>query len=497
MNRMTIYASQTAGRINRHIYGHFAEHLGACIYDGLYVGDDSPIPNVRGIRSDIVAALRQIKAPNLRWPGGCFADVYHWRDGIGPRDQRTKSINFWGNAPETNAFGTHEFMDLCEQVGCDPYFGGNVGSGTVQEMRDWIEYLTSDYDSTLADLRRQNGREQAWTVPFWGIGNENWGCGGHMTPEYYADLYCQYHNFMKNYGSTPMLRIASGLGGSDTSASDIAIFMERVMTRRHPVRTDGVSIHYYVYLRNHERHSATQFGEREWYEVLKLADDIDDVIARNAAVLDRYDPDKRIWLIVDEWGTWYPPAPGTNPEFLYQQNTVRDALVTAQTLHIFQKHSDRVQMANIAQTVNVLQALFLTQGEKLVLTPTYHVFDLLQGHQDADKLAFDLTAAPFEVDGKALNEVSAGVSRAANGEVLLTLANLRATERVQLDITLEGMEVSGISGRELAADHITALNTFETPDRVQPRPFSGTAQVAANHLQVELSPASVTALTLR
>jgi alpha-N-arabinofuranosidase len=302
---------------------------------------------------------------------------------------------------------------------------------------------------------------------------------------------------MKNYGSTPMLRIASGLGGSDTSASDIAIFMERVMKRRHPVRTDGVSIHYYVYLRNHAQHSATQFGEREWYEVLKLADDIDDVITRNAAVLDRYDPDKRIWLTVDEWGTWYPPAPGTNPEYLYQQNTVRDALVAAQTLHIFQKHSDRVQMANIAQTVNVLQSLFLTQGEKLVLTPTYHVFDLLQGHQDADKLAYDLTAATFEVDGKALNEVSVGVSRSAGGEVLLTLANLRATERVQLDITLDGRDVTGISGRELAADHITALNTFETPDRVQTRPFSGAAQVAANHLQVELSPASVTALTLR
>ncbi len=497
MNTLTLYADKSAGIINRHIYGHFAEHLGGCIYDGLYVGEDSPIPNVRGIRSDIVAALRQIKAPNLRWPGGCFADVYHWRDGVGPKDQRPKTINFWGNAPETNAFGTHEFMDLCEQVGCAPYFGGNVGSGTVQEMRDWIEYLTSNYDSALSNLRRSHGREQAWDIPFWGIGNENWGCGGHMTPEHYADLYCQYHNFMKNYGESPMMRIASGLGGSDTLAEDIAIFMERVMTRRHPVHTDGVSIHYYVYVRADPRHSATQFGEAEWNEVIKLADDIDGVIAQNAAVLDRYDPEKRMWLIVDEWGAWYPAEPNTNPEFLYQQNSMRDAIVAAQTLHIFQKHNDRVQMANIAQTVNVLQALFLTQGEQLVLTPTYHAFDMLKGHQDAERLPFDLNAQTFTVDGKALSEVSVGASRAANGDITLTLCNLRASQSVTLEVALAGANMAEVSGVELSADHITAHNTFDAPNRVTPKPYDGAVVLDSNRVRLTLAAASVVALTIR
>lgn len=497
MNKLTVYTHQPAGKINRHIFGHFAEHLGGCIYDGLYVGEESKIPHVRGIRSDIVAALRHINAPNIRWPGGCFADVYHWRDGIGPKDQRPRTINFWGNAPETNAFGTHEFMDLCEQVGCAPYFGGNVGSGTVQEMRDWIEYLTSDHDSELSNLRRSHGREHAWAMPFWGIGNENWGCGGHMTPEYYADLYCQYHNFIKNYGDTPMMKIASGLGGSDTTAEDISIFMDRVMNRRHPIRTDGVSIHYYVYLRNDPSHSATQFGETEWYQVLKLADDIDGVIAKNAAVLDQYDPDKHMWLLVDEWGTWYPHEPGTNPEFLYQQNAQRDAIVAAQTLHIFMKHNHRVQMANIAQTVNVLQALFLTQGEKLVLTPTYHAFDLLKGHQDAERLTFDLAAETLDVEGKALTEVSAGVSRAANGELLVTLCNLRAVENVSLEITLEGMSAGTISGAVLSADHITAHNTFDSPDRVKPEAFNGASLDADGRIRVQLPAASVVALTIR
>lgn len=497
MNTLTINAAQQRGRINRHIYGHFAEHLGACIYDGLYVGEDSQIPNVRGIRSDIVEALRKIEAPNLRWPGGCFADVYHWRDGIGPKDQRTKTINFWGNAPETNAFGTHEFMDLCEQVGCDPYFGGNVGSGTVQEMRDWIEYLTSDYDSSLSNLRRLNGREQAWAIPFWGIGNENWGCGGHMTPEHYADLYCQYHTFMKNYGDTLMMRIASGLGGSDTVAEDVAIFMDRTMNRRHPIRTDAVSIHYYVYLRGDKRHSATRYGEAEWFEVLKLGHDIDAVIAKNSAVLDQYDPDKRIWLIVDEWGTWYPAEPGTNPEFLYQQNSIRDALVAAMTLHIFQDHADRVGMANIAQTVNVLQALFLTQGDKLVLTPTYHVFDMLKRHQGAAALTLDLNCETYAVGGESIPAVSASASRSESGDVLLTLCNLNPNRSIDLECEVDGIAVGEVDGLELTGDSITAHNTFDEPDRVRPKAFRGVGRIDAKRIGIRLPPASVIALTLR
>jgi len=497
VNAITIHATTERGKINRHIYGHFAEHLGGCIYDGIWVGENSPIPNVRGIRADVVEALRKINAPNLRWPGGCFADVYHWRDGIGPKDQRPQTINFWGNAPETNHFGTHEFMDLCEQIGCDPYIGGNVGSGSVQEMRDWIEYLTSNYDSELSNLRRRNGRETAWGMPFWGIGNENWGCGGHMTPEYYADLYCQYHTHIKNYGDTPMLKIASGYGGSDTDGADLAIVMDRIMNRRHPVRTDGISIHYYVYLRNDERHSATQFGEQEWFTVLKSAHHIGHVIEQNAAVLDRYDPDKRIWLIVDEWGAWYPAEPGTNPEFLYQQNSIRDALVAALTLHLFQEHNDRVQLANIAQTVNVLQAMILTEGEKMLLTPTYHVFDMFKGHQDATRLSLDVTCETCTMGDESLPAVSASASRSASGDVLLTLCNLHPSQSLSLTCEVKDLNVSQLEGVLLVGDAITAHNTFDAPDRVHPQPFTGAVLDDQQHLTIQLPAASVVALTLK
>ena len=495
MNKLTLHAKAEKGTINRHVYGHFAEHLGRCIYDGIWVGEDSPIPNVRGIRSDIVDALRQINAPNLRWPGGCFADIYHWRDGIGPRDQRPQTINFWGNAPETNHFGTHEFMDLCEQIGCEPYFGGNVGSGTVQEMRDWIEYLTSDYDSMLSDLRRQNGREKAWPMPFWGIGNENWGCGGHMTPEYYADLYCQYHTHIKNYGDVPMMKIASGLGGSDTDGADLAIFMDRVTGRRHPVKTDGISIHYYVYMRHDEAYSATRFDEEQWFTVLKKAHYIDHVIRENATILDQYDPEKRIWLIVDEWGTWYPVEPGTNPAFLYQQNSMRDALVAGLTLHIFHDHCDRVQMANIAQTVNVLQAMILTQGEQMVLTPTYHVFDMFKGHQDATLLSLDVECETYAFGSESLPAVSASASRSATGEVLLTLCNLNpnASSTVQCDCL--DIDVNSISGTVLVGDSITAHNTFENSQRVQPSSFDD-LQMNGGQMTIQLPAASVVALQI-
>ncbi|GAB4525523.1 MAG: alpha-L-arabinofuranosidase AbfB [Anaerolineae bacterium] len=501
MNRITIRTPETENgaprRINRHIYGHFAEHLGRCIYDGLYVGEESAIPNTRGFRKDIIEALRAINIPNLRWPGGCFADEYHWRDGIGPKDQRPKRLNFWGNAPETNAVGTHEFLDLCEQLGCAPYFGGNVGSGTVQEMRDWVEYITSNYDSALSDLRRQNGREQAWPMPFWGIGNENWGCGGHMTPEQYADLYSQYHTFVRNYGDTPMMKIASGLGGTEHNGQDIAVFMDRVMNRRHPVGMDGVSIHFYVFFPQKPEHSATQFGEKEWFQVLHEANHMDHVIQQNSKVLDQYDPDKKIWLVVDEWGAWYPVEPGTNPAFLYQQSAVRDAVVAALTLHIFQAHCDRVQMANLAQTVNVLQALILTEGEKMLLTPTYHVFEMFKGHQDATLLPMTVESDRYTVGDQHLPAFSASASQAANGDTLLTLCNLKPSEACTIEVDLQDLNVSTVSGTQLVGDAINAHNTFDAPDRVKPSTFNGATLLENGQLRIELPAASVVALTLR
>ena len=495
MNKITIKTKVERGKINRHIYGHFAEHLGRCIYDGLYVGEDSPIPNTRGFRNDIVEALRKVNIPNLRWPGGCFADEYHWRDGIGA--DRPLRLNFWGNAPEPNMVGTHEFLDLCEQLECEPYFGGNVGSGTVQEMRDWAEYITSDYQSTLSNERRNNGREQAWAMPFWGIGNENWGCGGHMTPEQYADYYCQYHTFVRNYGETPMMKIAAGLGGSDTNGEAIAIFMDKVMNRRHPVRMDGISIHHYVYLPDKPEHSATQFGEKEWYIVMQAAHLMDHIVIENSKVLDKYDPDKKMWLIVDEWGAWYPVEPGTNPRFLYQQNSMRDAVVAALTLHIFQDHCDRVQMANLAQTVNVIQAMVLTDGEKMLLTPTYHVFDMLKGHQDAIALSLNIDTETYSMGDTSLPMVSASASKSESGDVLLTMCNLHPSESASLEISIADMDVTSLAGKILVSDEITAHNTFDTPNLVKPTSYDGATIEDRNKLKMTLPAASVAALTMR
>ncbi len=431
MNTLKIDAAAGQHKINRHIYGHFAEHLGRCIYDGIWVGEDSAIPNTRGIRNDVVEALRKIKVPNLRWPGGCFADVYHWEDGIGPRESRPRRVNMWGDVAENNHFGTHEFMDLCDQLGCEPYIAVNVGSGSVREMQAWLEYMTYYGDSTLAERRRENGRAEPWQIPYLGIGNENWGCGGQMTPEYYGDLYCQYQDYVQQYGDQPMMKIASGYGGNDTDGSGLDRLLNQIMNRQRPVRTDGVSLHYYVYLPNKSEHSATQFDEAKWFEVLQGADQIGEAVKNHIEVLDRYDPENHIWLIVDEWGAWYPAEPGTNPRFLYQQNSLRDAVVAAVTLHHFNAHCERVQMANIAQTVNVIQAMILTQGEQMLTTPTYHVFDMFQGHQDATLLPLEMNCESYTLGNETLPGLSASASRSDSGEILLTLVQSQPQQRSQ------------------------------------------------------------------
>jgi len=496
MNRMVIDTGLSQHTINRHIYGHFAEHLGRCIYDGLWVGEESPIPNARGIRGDVVEALRRIRVPNLRWPGGCFADDYHWRDGIGPQADRPRTINrWWGDVVEDNHFGTHEFLDLCDQVGCAPYICGNVGSGTVEEMQEWVEYLTFDGDSTTANLRRANGRQTPWEIPFWGIGNENWGCGGHMHPEYYADLYCRYHTFLSRYGGRPMMKIASGYGGSDVSGAGLDAFMQRIPPRLRERIVEGVSLHYYVYLRDAHEHSATQFDERAWFTVLKLAREIEPAIQRHATILDRYDPEKRIWLIVDEWGAWYPVELGTSRDLLYQQNSLRDALVAALTLHIFHAHADRVRMANLAQTVNVLQALILTGGEQMALTPTYHVFDMFKVHQDAALLPLNLECDPYICEGDTLPALSASASRDAAGQVHLTLCNLDPNTAHELTCELRGTAFSAAAGQVLTAAEMTAHNTFADPDAVCPVPFDG-VQWREGRLVTKLPTKSVVALRL-
>lgn len=466
--------------ISRHVYGHFAEHLGRCIYGGFWVGEDSDVPNVRGIRTDVVEALRALQIPNLRWPGGCFADDYHWRDGIGPREQRPRMVNsHWGDVVEDNAFGTHEFMDLCELLGADAYVSGNVGSGSVREMSEWIEYLTRADDSPMAALRRENGRDEPWKVPFWGIGNEAWGCGGHLRAEQFASLARQYSTYVRSHAGNDVYRVAAGAADADLH------WTETLMRSFDPLDTaDGkaapfqaVSLHYYTMTGPwSDKGWATDFTTDEWYLALARAAYMEELLDRHGAVMDRYDPRKRVGLVVDEWGTWWNVEKGTNPGFLYQQNTLRDALVASRHFDAFHRHADRVVMANIAQTVNVLQAMLLTDPETgaLVRTPTYHVFAMNAGHHDAAALDVHLKGdvPAREVDGKRLELFSASASTTGDS-ALLSLSNLDADEPLTLVLDLRGREVTGHEARVLTAPELNAHNTPDAPDAVTPVAFDG------------------------
>jgi alpha-N-arabinofuranosidase len=461
--------------ISRHLYGHFAEHLGRCIYGGFYVGEDSSIPNERGIRLDVVEALKRIGIPNLRWPGGCFADEYHWRHGIGPRESRPRMVNtHWGDVVENNHFGTHEFMDLCEMLGADAFVSGNVGSGSVQEMSDWVEYLTRDGDSPMASLRRENGRDEPWKVPFWGIGNEAWGCGGNFTAPQFAAEARRYATYCRDHGGNKLYRIAAGASDDDvTWTTALMEALNCLGCQRDPKNIfQAVSFHHYTLAGTWEhKGSATTFSVDDYYATMSKAQDIDRVIRAHARIMDAYDPGRKVGLVLDEWGTWWDVEEGTNPGFLYQQNTVRDALVAAVHFDAFHRHADRLVMANIAQTVNVLQAMLLTDAETgaLVLTPTYHVFQMNRGHHDATSLAVHVLEAPAlrEADGRPLQVVSASAST-TGATALVSLSNLDAEASLTVDVDLRGRAVTSASARLLTGSSAAAHNTAGAPDAVAP-----------------------------
>jgi alpha-N-arabinofuranosidase len=486
---LAIRADRPGPVINRNIYGQFAEHLGRLIYEGLWVGENSPIPNTRGIRNDVVAALKELRVPLLRWPGGCFADEYHWRDGIGPRDKRPRRPNAsWGGV-DSNAFGTHEFMDLAEMLGADAYINANVGSGTPQEMMEWIEYMTSDSDSTLANLRRQNGREKPWKVPYVAVGNETWGCGGNMRPEYYADLYRQYATFIKEHSGNRVQKLASG--GYDENYN-----WTEVLMREAAKQMDGLSLHYYTLPTGDwsKKGSATQFGEKEWHATLARTLRIDEFIQKHSAIMDKYDPQKRVGLLVDEWGTWYDSEPGTGG--LYQQNTMRDAVVAGINLNIFHRHADRVKMTNIAQMVNVLQAMILTDKERMVLTPTYHVFRMYRVHQGAALIPVELTAPEYRLEQASVPSLHASASRDAEGRLHLSIVNLDPVRAAEVATTLTGPAVKSVTGEVLTAPAMNAMNTFDRPEAVRPARFDG-HKLQGSQLTLSLPPKSVVVLELR
>ncbi|WP_088103246.1 alpha-N-arabinofuranosidase [Halalkalibacter urbisdiaboli] len=482
------------GKINKNIYGHFAEHLGRCIYEGIWVGEDSPIPNTKGIRNDVLEALKNINVPVLRWPGGCFADEYHWKDGVGPRESRKRMVNtHWGGVVENNHFGTHEFMLLCELLECEPYICGNVGSGTVQEMSEWVEYMTFKGESPMANWRRENGRDEAWSLKYFGVGNENWGCGGNMRPEYYSDLYRRYQTYVRNYDGNNIYKIAGGANIDDYNWTE-------VLMRESARFMDGLSLHYYTIPGDFwlGKGSATGFPEDEWFITMKKALHIDELISKHSTIMDKYDPEKRIGMIIDEWGTWFDVEQGTNPGFLYQQNTIRDALVAGVHFHIFHDHSDRVQMTNIAQTVNVLQAMILTEGEKMILTPTYHVFEMYKVHQDATKLALDAKVDSYEYNGEKIPQVSLSASKNNEGTTHVSLCNLDHKNDASVDLDIRGLNTSEvtITGRILTASTIDAHNTFENPENIKPEAFNGFT-LDGDTLSISLPPMAVVVLAIK
>lgn len=483
-----INAADKTAKINPEIYGHFAEHLGRCIYNGIYVGENSTIPNVRGIRTDIVDAFKKIKLPVLRWPGGCFADEYHWKDGIGEKSARKKMINTnWGGVTEDNSFGTHEFFDLCEQVGCEPYLAGNLGSGTIQELAEWIEYITFDGVSPMADWRKENGREKPWRLKYLGIGNESWGCGGSMRPEYYADEYRRYQTFCKNFSGNELFKIASG------SNADDYYWTEVLMKNLNKWQTRGMSLHYYTIPTGdwNKKGSARVFSDEEYYSTIASTLYIETIIKNHAEIMNRYDPERNIGLVVDEWGCWYDVEEGTNPGFLYQQNTMRDAIVAACNLNIFNRYADRVIMANLAQAVNVLQSLVLTEGEKMVLTPTYHVFDLYKSHQGGEAVYCNVENQ-ISGKGKEIPMVSCSAS-VKDGKLTVTLANCSIEEDAEVSCGIMGFSANTAEAR-IVSDECHALNDFDAPERVIPMDFS--VSLNGGNISAILPPCSVVSVIL-
>lgn len=477
MKKHVIYTKSNGPKISKHIYGQFAEHLGRCIYEGIWVGENSPIENVNGIRQDVVQALRELEVPVLRWPGGCFADEYHWMDGIGPKESRKKIVNtHWGGVTENNHFGTHEFFELVEQLGTEAYINGNVGSGTVKEMSDWVEYMTMPGESPMADLRRENGREEPWRVHYFGVGNESWGCGGHMTPDYYADLYRRYQTYVRQYGEDKIYKIACGPNIDDYN------WMEVMMQKAAPFM-DGISLHHYALADEWEnKRPATGFPVEEWYSLIDSAKKMDELITKHSQIMDKYDPEKRIGLIVDEWGSWLRVEDGTNPGFLYQQNTIRDAMVASITLNIFHKHADRVHMANIAQMINVLQSMILTHEDKIVLTPSYYVFYLYKNHQDATAI---------EIAGTESENISHTASKKDN-KVTLSICNYSHDETKHLTYELDS-QIKSVRAEYITGESIDSHNTFDNPNVIAKQDFT---HFSRNENILELDVPSKSVITL-
>ncbi|APX64865.1 alpha-L-arabinofuranosidase C-terminal domain-containing protein [Sphingomonas sp. gentR] len=486
-----VHADRPGPVYNRRLFGQFAEHLGTGIYGGIWVGKGSKIPNVNGYRRDVLDALKAIRVPVIRWPGGCYADEYHWREGVGPQAKRLTKVNTnWGGVTEDNSFGTHEFMNYSEMVGAEAYVSGNVGSASPSEMAEWVEYMTFPSKSTYAEERRKNGRDKPWKLAMFGIGNELWGCGGNMRPEYAADVTRRYSTFLKVPAGEKLQKIASGANSDDYNWTE-------VMMRDAGGAFDGIGVHYYTIPGNWDKKgAATGFDEESWARTLSKTLKMEELLTRHSAIMDKYDPNKRVALLVDEWGTWYDVEPGTNPGFLYQQNSLRDAMVTSLNLDIFARHADRVRGANIAQMINVLQAMILTDGARMVKTPTYWVFDMYKDYQDATVLPVDVQSRWYNKNQWVMKAVSASAVRDKAGVVHVGLTNVDPNQPATVSVKLDGVTAAQVSGRVLTGATMDAHNSFDAPNQVAPQPFNG-ATLSGGMLTVQVPAKSVVMLDLR
>jgi alpha-N-arabinofuranosidase len=481
----------SAPKISKYIYSHFAEHLGRGIYDGFYVGNTSKIPNIMGVRKDVVDALRAMKIPALRWPGGCFADTYHWKDGIGPKDKRPSIVNsWWGGVTEDNSFGTNEFLNMCELLGADPYISGNVGSGTVQELADWVAYVTSSSKNPMSALRKTNGREKPWDVKFWGVGNEAWGCGGNMTPDYYANEFKKYATFMPALDNTGKIyRVASGANSDDYD------WTETLMKNIPKNLIEGIALHHYAIIDWNAKSSATNYTEQQYFSTMKSALDMETLVTKHSAIMDKYDPQKKIGLVVDEWGGWYDVEPNTNPGFLFQQNTMRDAMIAGTTLNTFNNHCDRVRMANLAQCINVLQSVILTKGAKMILTPTYYIMTMYNVHQDAALLPVSFTSEDYTLGTEKLPAISASASKDKEGITHISVVNIDPNHPHKITFNFTGKKFSSVKGSILASAKVQDYNSFDEPGKIAPKAYNG-AKLKDNTITIDMPSASVIVLAL-
>lgn len=490
-NIITLKENKEAPIISKHIYGHFAEHLGRCIYDGIYVGEqNTKIPNTAGVRNDVIAALKKLDIPNLRWPGGCFADTYHWKDGIGPKENRPSVVNmWWGGVTEDNSFGTHDFLNLCDILGAEPYLAGNTGSGTVQELSDWVQYVNFKGKSPMADLRRANGKNEPWEVKFWGVGNEAWGCGGNMSADYYADIYKKYATFMSDWNHSGFYRIASGANGANYE------WTETLMKKIPKELVYGLALHNYAVVDWSNKGPDKDFTQEQYFKTMKVAWEMKDIVEKHIAIMDKYDPEKKIALVVDEWGAWYDENKEPAKGVLFQQNTMRDGLIAGLTLNIFNNNAARLKMANLAQVVNVLQAVILTEGSNIVLTPTYHVMEMYKVHHDAQLIPIDIESEEYSYDNKNIEAIAASAS-VKNNVTNISVVNIDYKKEKTITIKTGSVKYKKVKARILTSAKVTDYNSFENSNLIKPVEFKK-IKLNADSVTLVLPPCSVVTLEMQ